>query len=128
MESLGPEVAPFGIHTTIVEPASFRTEVLTRKSATYAQSSLHDYADRTAEQLRRWEEQSGGQPSDPARLAQALLVITRQEPPPPRFIAGADAIALAERKVAALQEAIDAYRDLSASLALDEADAAGNPG
>ena len=29
MESLGPEVAPFGIHTTIVEPASFRTEALT---------------------------------------------------------------------------------------------------
>jgi NAD(P)-dependent dehydrogenase (short-subunit alcohol dehydrogenase family) len=32
MESLEPEVAPFGIHTTIVEPASFRTEILTRKS------------------------------------------------------------------------------------------------
>jgi NAD(P)-dependent dehydrogenase (short-subunit alcohol dehydrogenase family) len=40
MESLEPEVAPFGIHTTIVEPASFRTEILTRKSAIYAESSL----------------------------------------------------------------------------------------
>jgi hypothetical protein len=53
-------------------------------------------------------------------------VIASQESPPPRFIAGADAIALAEQKVAALQEAIDAYRDLSTSLALDEVDAAGN--
>jgi NAD(P)-dependent dehydrogenase (short-subunit alcohol dehydrogenase family) len=60
-----PEVAPFGIHTTIVEPASFRTEVLTRKSVTYAESSLQDYADRTAEQLRWWEEQGGRQPSTP---------------------------------------------------------------
>jgi NAD(P)-dependent dehydrogenase (short-subunit alcohol dehydrogenase family) len=126
MESLGPEVAPFGIHTTIVEPASFRTEVLTRKSATYAESSLQDYADRTAEQLRWWGEQSGRQPFDPAKLAQALLVIASQAPPPSRFIAGADAIALAEQKVAALQEAIDAHRDLSTSLALDEVDAAGN--
>jgi NAD(P)-dependent dehydrogenase (short-subunit alcohol dehydrogenase family) len=126
MESLGPEVAPFGIHTTIVEPASFRTEVLTRKSATYAQSSLQDYADRTAEQLRWWEQQSGRQPFDPAKLAQALLVIASQESPPPRFIAGADAIALAEQKVAALQEAINADRDLSTSLALDGVDAAGN--
>jgi NAD(P)-dependent dehydrogenase (short-subunit alcohol dehydrogenase family) len=126
MESLEPEVAPFGIHTTIVEPASFRTEVLTRKSATYAESSLQDYANRTAEQLRWWEEQSRRQPFDPAKLAQALLVIASQESPPPRFIAGADAIALAEQKVAALQEAIDAYRDLSTSLALDEVDAAGN--
>jgi NAD(P)-dependent dehydrogenase (short-subunit alcohol dehydrogenase family) len=126
MESLEPEVAPFGIHTTIVEPASFRTEILTRKSATYAQSSIRDYADRSAEQLRRWEEQSGRQPFDPAKLAQALVVIASQESPPPRFIAGADAMALAEQKVAALQEAMNAYRDLSTSLVLDEVDAAGN--
>ena len=126
MESLEPEVAPFGIHTTIVEPASFRTEVLTRKSAIYAESSIQDYADRTAEQLRSWEEQSGRQPGDPAKLAQALLVIARPESPPPRFIAGGDAFAVAEQKVAALQEAINAYRDRSTSLALDEVEAAGN--
>ena len=126
MESLAPEVAPFGIHTTIVEPASFRTEILTSESATYAESSLEDYADRTAEQLRSWEAQSGRQPFDPAKLAQALLVIASQESPPPRFIAGADAFALAEQKVAALQKAISAYQELSMSLALDEVDAAGN--
>jgi NAD(P)-dependent dehydrogenase (short-subunit alcohol dehydrogenase family) len=126
MESLEPEVAPFGIHTTIVEPASFRTEILTRKSATYAESSLEDYAERTAEQRRSWEEQSGRQPGDPAKLAQALLTIASQEPPPPRFIAGADAIAMAERKIADLREAIEAGRDLSMSLAVDDVEAAGN--
>jgi NAD(P)-dependent dehydrogenase (short-subunit alcohol dehydrogenase family) len=126
MESLAPELAPFGIHTTIVEPASFRTEILTRKSASYAESSLQDYADRTARRLREWERQSGRQPFDPAKLAQALLVIASQDPPPPRFIAGADAIALAEQKVAALQEAINADRDLSTSLALNDTDTAGN--
>jgi NAD(P)-dependent dehydrogenase (short-subunit alcohol dehydrogenase family) len=126
MESLEPEVAPFGIHTTIVDLANFRTEILTRKSATYAESSIQDYADRTAEQLRWWEEQSGRQPGDPAKLAQALVAIASQESPPPRSIAGADAIALAEQKVAALQQAINAYRDLSTSLAVDEVEAAGN--
>jgi NAD(P)-dependent dehydrogenase (short-subunit alcohol dehydrogenase family) len=126
MESLEPEVAPFGIHTTIVEPASFRTEILTRKSATYAESSLEDYAERTAEQLRWWLEQGGRQPGDPAKLAQALLTIASQEPPPPRFIAGADAIAMAEQKVADLREAINAGRDLSMSLAVDEVEAGGN--
>jgi hypothetical protein len=84
------------------------------------------YADRTAEQLRSWEAQSGRQPFDPAKLAQALLVIASQESPPPRFIAGADAFALAEQKVAALRKAISAYRELSTPLALDEVDAAGN--
>ena len=78
------------------------------------------------QQLRGWEEHSGSQPFDPTKLAQALLTIASQDSPPARFIAGADAIALAEQKVAALQEAINADRDLSTSLALDEIDAAGN--
>jgi NAD(P)-dependent dehydrogenase (short-subunit alcohol dehydrogenase family) len=126
MESLEPEVAPFGVHTTIVEPASFRTEILTRRSVTYAEASLEDYADRTAEQRRSWEEQSGRQPGDPAKLAQALLTIAGHESPPPRFIAGPDALALAGQKVAALREAIEAERDRSTSLAVDEVEAGGN--
>jgi hypothetical protein len=35
------------------------------------------------------------------------------------FIAGADSISLAEQKVTDLHEQINAFRDLSASLALD---------
>ena len=46
-------------------------------------------------------------------------MIAGQEPPR-RFIAGADAIAVAEQKVQELQEQINAYRDLSTSLARDE--------
>jgi NAD(P)-dependent dehydrogenase (short-subunit alcohol dehydrogenase family) len=119
-ESLQPEVAPFGIATTIVNPGFFRTELLTKESVTYAEPSLEDYAERTAEQLRWWEAQSGQQPGDPAKLAEALLTIADEEQPPRRFIAGADAIGLAERKVADLQQQIETFRDLSTSLALDE--------
>src|SRR5207245_3343831 len=39
MESLQPEVAPFGIHTTIVEPGFFRTEMLEDASASYGDLS-----------------------------------------------------------------------------------------
>ena len=63
---------------------------------------------------------NGKQGGDPAKLAQALLTITEQEQPPFRFIAGADAIAQAEEKLAERQQQIDAYRDLSSSLALEE--------
>jgi NAD(P)-dependent dehydrogenase (short-subunit alcohol dehydrogenase family) len=119
MESLQQEVAPFGIHTTIVNPGFFRTELLTKESVTYAEPSIDDYAERRAQQLDWWNAQSGQQPGDPAKLAKALLSIANVEQPPRRFIAGADAIALAEQKVAALQADIDAYRDLSSSLAID---------
>ena len=120
MESLQQEVAPFGITTTIVNPGFFRTELLEPASVTYAQPSIEDYADRTAEQLKWWQAQSGRQGGDPAKLARALVAIASEEPLPRRFIAGADAIALAEQHVADLQAQIDAYRELSTSLALDE--------
>jgi NAD(P)-dependent dehydrogenase (short-subunit alcohol dehydrogenase family) len=123
MESLQAEVEPFGISTTIVNPGFFRTELLTEESTNYAEPSIRDYADRAAEQRDWWEAQSGEQPGDPAKLAEALVTIASQDAPPRRFIAGADAISLAEQKVAALQEQIDAYRDLSTSLARDEIEA-----
>ena len=126
MESLQQEVAPFGITTTIVNPGFFRTELLEPASVTYARPSIEDYADRTAEQLKWWQAQSGKQGGDPAKLARALVAIASEAQPPRRFIAGADAIALAEQHVADLQAQIEAYRDLSTSLAFDELEPAGS--
>ena len=93
MESLAPEIEPFGIHTTIVNPGFFRTELLTKESTNYATPSIEDYAERNAAQREFWESQNGQQGGDPAKLAQALLTIADEEQPPRRFIAGADAIA-----------------------------------
>ena len=119
MESLAPEVEPFGIHTTIVNPGFFRTELLTKESTNYAEPSIEDYAERNAAQREFWEGQNGQQTGDPAKLAQALLTIVGEEQPPRRFIAGADAIATAEQVIATLQQETDAYRELSTSLAYD---------
>src|ERR1700728_4491991 len=49
MESLSPEVAPFGIRTMLVEPGFFRTELLSNSSTTYAQPVIDDYAKQTRE-------------------------------------------------------------------------------
>jgi hypothetical protein len=49
--------------------------------------------------------------------AHALITIASQEPPPRRFIAGADAIATAEQKIADLKAQIEAHRELSTSRA-----------
>ena len=125
MESLAPEIAPFGIHTTVVNPGFFRTELLTKESTNYAPATIEDYAERNAATREFYESMNGKQPGDPAKLAQALLTIAAQEQPPFRFIAGADAIAVAEEKLAERQHQIDAYRDLSTSLAVDEAVTAG---
>jgi NAD(P)-dependent dehydrogenase (short-subunit alcohol dehydrogenase family) len=118
MESLAPEVEPFGIHTTIVNPGFFRTELLTKESTNYAPPTIEEYAERNAAQREWWEGQNGQQQGDPAKLARALLTIADEEQPPRRFIAGADAIDTAEQQIAVLQQQIDAYRDLSSSLAM----------
>jgi NAD(P)-dependent dehydrogenase (short-subunit alcohol dehydrogenase family) len=123
MESLAPEVEPFGIHATVVNPGFFRTELLTKESTNYATPSIDDYAERNATQREFWEGQNGKQTGDPAKLAQALLTIADEEQPPFRFIAGADAIAQAEDNLAERQQQIDAFRGLSSSLALQHAKA-----
>jgi len=120
MESLHAEVAPYGITTTIVNPGFFRTELLSPESTQYAESSIEDYAERAAAQQEFWKSQNGRQGGDPAELAQALITIANEKQPPRRFIAGADAVATAEQKVADLQAQINAYRELSSSLAFDD--------
>jgi len=119
MESLRFEVEPFGIRTTIVEPGFFRTELLTNESTAYADLSIDDYAERTAQTRPAWEAMSGKQGGDPAKLAQALVTVVDQEQPPLRWVAGADAVATVERKANELLAQADAYRDLSSSLAVD---------
>jgi NAD(P)-dependent dehydrogenase (short-subunit alcohol dehydrogenase family) len=119
MESLQVEVAPFGIATTVVNPGFFRTELLTEQSTNYAEPSIADYDGRRAKQLEFWKAQNGKQSGDPAKLARAVITVASQEPPPRRFIAGADAIATAEQKIAELKAQIEALRGLSTSLAFD---------
>jgi NAD(P)-dependent dehydrogenase (short-subunit alcohol dehydrogenase family) len=120
MESLRFEVEPLGIRTTIVEPGFFRTDLLEKESTTYAERSIDDYAERTAHTRPAWEAMSGKQGGDPAKLAKALLTIVDQEEPPLRWVAGADAVATVEQKANELLAQVDAYRDLSSSLAIDE--------
>src|SRR6476659_2463816 len=61
MEGLATEVAPFGIHTMLVEPGFFRTELLSANSTTYAAPSIPDYAEQTKETIAAWSGMDGKQ-------------------------------------------------------------------
>jgi NAD(P)-dependent dehydrogenase (short-subunit alcohol dehydrogenase family) len=73
MESLTPEVAPFGIRTMLVEPGFFRTELLTPESTSYAKPTIEDYAEKTRQTVTAWSGLNGLQGGDPAKLARALV-------------------------------------------------------
>lgn len=119
MEALQVEISPFGIETMIVNPGFFRTELLTEESTQYADLAIADYSARRAQQEAFWTGANGTQGGDPAKLAQALITLDKEAALPRRFLAGADAIATAEQKIATLQQQIEAYRELSSSLAIE---------
>jgi NAD(P)-dependent dehydrogenase (short-subunit alcohol dehydrogenase family) len=121
MESIAPEIAPFGIRTMLVEPGFFRTDLLTTDSTTYAALSIDDYAERTKETVAAWNSMNGKQSGDPAKLAAALVQLTELAEPPVRFAAGTDAVQAFEAKADALLSQANAHRDLSSSLEHEEA-------
>jgi NAD(P)-dependent dehydrogenase (short-subunit alcohol dehydrogenase family) len=122
MESLAPEVAPFGVRTMLVEPGFFRTELLTDESTAWPEPSVDDYAEKTRETVAAWRGMSGQQGGDPAKLARALVELAGQDAPPFRWAAGADAVGAFEEKARDLLAQADAYRELSSSLAHDGAE------
>jgi NAD(P)-dependent dehydrogenase (short-subunit alcohol dehydrogenase family) len=123
MQALQTEVEQFGIDTILVNPGFFRTELLTKASTIYADNPIADYNESRAQQMAFWNGANGVQAGDPAKLAQALIMISNQEKPPRRFVAGADAIAGAEQVVATLQQQINAYREVSTALSYEESKA-----
>ncbi len=117
IESLAPEIAPFGIRTMLVEPGFFRTELLTNDSTTYAEPTIDDYAERTKQIVAAWKSMDGKQGGDPAKLAVALVTLAALKEPPSRFAAGADAVQTFEAKAQALLAQAQAHRELSTALA-----------
>ncbi len=121
MESLRFDLEPYGIHTTIVEPGFFRTDLLVEGASTiWPELSIDDYAERTAQTKAAWQAMNGRQGGDPTKLAAALVSLAEHKNPPLRWVAGADAMATAEQKARDLLAQIDAYRELSSNLSHED--------
>ena len=119
-ESLQAEVERFGIHTTLVNPGFFRSELLTDQSTTFSAPSIPDYAEITKQYIESWKSISGKQPGSPAKLAKALIKIADEKVPPRRFVAGADAVAAVEKKADTLKAEAGAYRELSTDMTFEK--------
>jgi len=121
MESLATEVASFGVRTMLVEPGFFRTELLTDESTKWPEPLIDDYAEKTRQTVAAWKKMSGLQGGDPAKLAKALVRLASQAEPPLRWPAGADAVETFEKKGRELLAQANAHREVSSSLAHDDA-------
>lgn len=114
-EALQQEVAPLGIHVTLVEPGFFRTDFLDEQSLVKTALELADY-DATVGAMRQFAHAANhAQPGDPARLAEAMLALANAERPPLRLPLGSDAVARIEQKHAQVEAELLAWRALAMS-------------
>lgn len=121
MESITPEVSPFGIITTIVEPGAFRTKPGNdRLKTVFPEISIDDYAEETEKQVASVNGFYGNEPGDRDKLATAFVSVVDMEQPPRRWVAGKDSVDAIVAKGKQLVDDATAYLDLSTGLSHED--------
>lgn len=114
LETVGKEVAGFGVHVTLVEPGSFRTDWAGR-SMVRTERSIADYDELFTPIREARQAASGNQLGNPAKAADALLAVVESAEPPTHLVLGSDALRLVAAGRSAVDAEIEKWADLSRS-------------
>lgn len=114
-EALAQEVAPFGIHVTILAPGTFRTSFMSDTTLVVAKNKIDAY--NLERQVELFKSYDGKQPGNPAKLAEVLYEISNLPEPPIRLPLGTDSYQaiVAQRE----KEAVELEKWKSLSLSTD---------
>ncbi|MBS2545876.1 SDR family NAD(P)-dependent oxidoreductase [Catenulispora sp. NL8] len=112
-EILARELAPIGIHATVLEPGGIRTARADQPLPTGGWH--HEYEPTVGRFARTYQRNPDVQRGDPAKIAEAVLRLTAEPDPPTRLPLGSDAVWLAPQIAAARAAQDAAWRDLSLS-------------
>lgn len=118
-EALYQELAPLGIHATVVEPGFFRTDFLDEQSLLKTALELPDYDDTVGAVRRFAKDYNHAQPGDPNKFAEAMLALVDAPKPPQRLALGSDTVARIEQKHSFVSAELAEWRALSLSTDFD---------
>ena len=114
-ESLHGELAPLGIHVTVVEPGFFRTDFLDSSSLIKTANVFNDYVDTVGKMRDFAQGNNHQQPGDPRKLAGAILQLVNAAEPPVRLPLGTDTLKRIADKNAFVQREMEAWRTVAVS-------------
>jgi NAD(P)-dependent dehydrogenase (short-subunit alcohol dehydrogenase family) len=114
-ESLRGELAPLGIHATVVEPGFFRTDFLDSSSLIKTANVISDYAETVGKMRDFAEGHNHQQPGDPKKLAEAILQLANAAEPPVRLPLGSDTLKRIADKNAYVEKETEEWRTLAVS-------------
>ena len=114
-ESLHGELAPLGIHVTVVEPGFFRTDFLDSSSLVKTATVIGDYTDTVGKMRDFAEGHNHQQPGNPSKLAQAILQLAEAAEPPVRLPLGTDTLKRIADKNAFVDREIETWRTVAVS-------------
>lgn len=114
-EALHAELAPLGIHVTVVEPGYFRTDFLYSTSLSISGNGIPDYNGTAGHVRQIASDLNHGQPGDPDRLAKVLVEFADAPNPPVRLPLGSDTVQAIEAKHAADAAILAEWREISIS-------------
>lgn len=110
-QALQAEVAPLGIHLTVVEPGFFRTDFLDETSLVRTAQQIDDYS----ETVGKTPDFNHGQRGDPRKLAKAFIELVNAANPPTRLPLGSDTVERIEAKHAHVARELAAWRKIAIS-------------
>ena len=114
-EALHDELAPLGIHATVVEPGYFRTDFLDSSSLSNTTQRISDYAGTVSKMREYAAGRNHEQPGDPAKLAQAIVQIANAVEPPLRLPLGTDTLKVIAETNAFVERETARWRTLAES-------------
>jgi NAD(P)-dependent dehydrogenase (short-subunit alcohol dehydrogenase family) len=117
-EAVAAEVEPFGIRVLIVEPGSFRTDLL--GGGLRVADPIEGYAQTVGNTRAYVEAENGRQAGDPAKAAEAIIAALDADDPPLRLALGADAVDGIRAKHSALATELSRWESVGRDTAFDE--------